>query len=406
MRFPKITELDREQELIYEGAPRDGTILIIGPPGTGKTVIAFHRADYLAKLGQVPRVIMFNKVLRQFASDRGDLACSVVVQTINQWLFAWWKSNMQTARLPCVGNDKWYHDWPAIQLSLMQKMFEKSAGLHRVGWGHLLIDEGQDMPPGMYGALNALMHVLNATGTVAPTAITVFADDNQRLQPGRNSTVEQIRQALGLHEGDKNVFTLRRNYRNTLEIARFAARFYVGLPSGIPDLPEDKRGALPTVFLGQAETEDLNLSLFAQRIANFAKARGQEVGVFVPNNRVRKKMVNRIVARVGDSIKVQSYASGDPGEEAEALKFDEGGYITVLNYASAKGLEFETVFVIDPMRCSSGSGASLDLKMALYVLCSRGRSGLTVMVVDEPANATLFKWIGPADGSYKLEKSS
>ncbi len=405
MRFPKISELDHEQELIYEGAPRDGTILIIGPPGTGKTVIAFHRADYLAKVGQAPRVIMFNKVLRQFASRRGDVAASAVVQTIFQWVFAWWRVNMGAAALPCVGSDKWHHDWPAIQSALLTTIFDKGERT-RASWGHLLIDEGQDMPPEMYVALNTVMHVLNSLGAGTRTAITVFADDNQRLQPGRNSTVNDIRQALGLHQGDKNVFALRRNYRNTFEIASFAAKFYVGHPSGIPALPTGKNGALPTVLEAQAATEDLNLSLFAARIANFAKARGQEIGVFVPNNRVRKKMCNKISARVGEAIKVQSYASGDPDEPAESLRFDENGYITVLNYASAKGLEFETVFVVDPMRCTTAGGAGLDLKMALYVLCSRGRTGLTVMLIDEPLTKTFYQWIGPADGSYKLEKTS
>ncbi|MDB5974668.1 MAG: superfamily helicase [Nevskia sp.] len=405
MRIPKITELDREQESIYEGAPREGTILIIGPPGTGKTVIAFHRADYLAKLGQAPRVLMYNKVLRQFASERGDLAGSLTVQTVHQWIAAWWRSSMGKAAVPHVGSDTWHHDWPAIEATLVPKIL-KEGSLNRSSWGHLLIDEGQDLPPQMYAALNVLMHMLNAVGAALPAAITVLADDNQRLQPGQNSTVEDIRQALGLHEADKNVFFLRRNYRNTFEIASFAAKFYVGLSSGIPELPEGKRGALPTVFLGQAATEDLNLSLFAARIANFAKARGQEIGVFVPNNKLRKKMLNRIVARVGDSIKVQTYAANDDDARAEDLKFDQDGYITVLNYASAKGLEFETVFIIDPMGCSNGKGASVELQMALYVLCSRGRSGLTVMVVDEPANTTFFNWIGPAEGSYKMERLS
>lgn len=405
MRFPKITELDREQELIYEGAPREGTILIVGPPGTGKTVIAFHRADYLAKLGQAPRVLMYNKVLRQFASDRGELAKSVVVQTIFQWVAAWWRTSMGGTQLPHVGNDKWCHDWAAIQAAIAPKILQKGS-VHRSSWGHMLIDEGQDMPPQMYAGLAMLMHLMNSVGAPQPTAITVLADDNQRLQPGRNSTVDDIRQALGLHQGDKNVFVLRRNYRNTFEIASFAAKFYVGLSSGIPELPRDKRGSLPTVFLGEAENENANLSLFAARIANFAKARGQEVGVFVPNNNIRKKLVNKILARVGDAVKVQTYAAGDEEKRAELLKFDEGGYITVLNYASAKGLEFETVFIVDPLKCSSVNGASLDIKMALYVLCSRGRSGLTVMLADEPANATFFRWIGPPDGLYKVEKSS
>jgi DNA helicase IV len=405
MRFPKITELDHEQELIYEGAPREGTILIIGPPGTGKTVIAFHRADYLAKLGQAPRVLMYNKVLRQFSSDRGGVAKNVVVQTIFQWVASWWRTTMGAGQLPHVGHDKWHHDWAAIQAAIVPKILEK-VGSNRSNWGHMLIDEGQDMPPQMYAGLNTLMLLMNSMGASPPVAMTVLADDNQRLQPGRNSTVEDIRQALGLHQEEKNVFVLRRNYRNTLEIASFAAKFYVGLASGIPELPVDKHGTLPSVLLGQAENEDANLGLFAARIANFAKARGQEVGVFVPNNRVRKSLVTKILARVGDTVKVQTYAANDDEERAELLQFDEGGYITVLNYASAKGLEFETVFIVDPLKCSSGNGASLDLKMALYVLCSRGRSGLTVMLADEPANKTFFKWIGAPEGLYKVEKLS
>lgn len=401
MRFPNLTELDSEQELIYEGAPRDGTILIVGPPGTGKTVIAFHRADYLRKLGQVPRVLMYNKVLRKYASERGGLADGVDVSTIFQWISSWWRSSFNS-RLPYIGSDSWSYDWLAIQVAMTSRILE-GKGLNRVNWGHLLIDEGQDMPPEMYVALNFIMHLLNSQSAAAPVAITVLADDNQRLQPGKNSTVEQIRQALGLHDSDKNVFSLRQNYRNTLEVARFAASFYMGFTSGKPDLPEKRHGPLPTVFLGAGETEDINLGLFANRIANYAKMRGQEIGVFVPTNRIRKKMVNRLKLRLDNTINVQSYSSTDPDAPAESLRFDEEGYVTVLNYASAKGLEFESVFIIDPMEYSGASNGSLELKMALYVLCSRAKSGLNIMMVKEKSNAQLFDWLGPADGLYKIE---
>ena len=73
MRFPSISQLDRDQTAIYQGAPPDGTILIVGPPGTGKSVIAFHRAQYLSKLKREPRVVMFNKVLARYASNRGGV---------------------------------------------------------------------------------------------------------------------------------------------------------------------------------------------------------------------------------------------------------------------------------------------------------------------------------------------
>ena len=48
MRMPNSEEMSDEQRDIYQHAPVDGAILIAGPPGTGKTVIAFLRADNLS----------------------------------------------------------------------------------------------------------------------------------------------------------------------------------------------------------------------------------------------------------------------------------------------------------------------------------------------------------------------
>ena len=77
MRFPSFTDLDREQRAIYSGAPLGESILVMGPPGTGKTVMAFHRAERLKTMATSkkaetarPRVIMYNKVLATYSSDR------------------------------------------------------------------------------------------------------------------------------------------------------------------------------------------------------------------------------------------------------------------------------------------------------------------------------------------------
>jgi KaiC/GvpD/RAD55 family RecA-like ATPase len=43
----------------------DKPIVVTGPPGTGKTVIAFYRAENAAKAGQRPQVVMFNNVLQR-----------------------------------------------------------------------------------------------------------------------------------------------------------------------------------------------------------------------------------------------------------------------------------------------------------------------------------------------------
>ncbi|MEE4211306.1 MAG: hypothetical protein V2I43_18810, partial [Parvularcula sp.] len=91
MRFPSLSDLDREQRRIYGDAPADGAILVVGPPGTGKTVMAFHRAQKLGKLGQDPHVIMYNKVLAKYTSSRSNVAPDVGVSTMHTWAGKWWK---------------------------------------------------------------------------------------------------------------------------------------------------------------------------------------------------------------------------------------------------------------------------------------------------------------------------
>lgn len=113
MRFPSLSDLDREQRRIYGEAPGDGAILVVGPPGTGKTVMAFHRAQKLQKLGQKPHVIMFNKVLAKYTSTRSNVAPDVDVSTMHSWANSWWYGATRTG-IPTVVGDNWTHDWNEI----------------------------------------------------------------------------------------------------------------------------------------------------------------------------------------------------------------------------------------------------------------------------------------------------
>ena len=115
MRFPKLSELDRDQSAIYNGAPPEGTVLIMGPPGTGKSVIAFHRAHLLSEIGRNPRVIMYNKVLAKYASSRGNVAQKVEVSTLHKWAYGWWRKIGGNSQPPTVDGDRFAHDWFAIQ---------------------------------------------------------------------------------------------------------------------------------------------------------------------------------------------------------------------------------------------------------------------------------------------------
>jgi DNA helicase-2/ATP-dependent DNA helicase PcrA len=395
VRFPKLSELDRDQSAIYNGAPPEGTVLIAGPPGTGKSVIAFHRAHMLQQVRRNPRVLMFNKVLARYASTRGNVASAVPVSTLHSWVFSWWKrvTKHRHATPPTVDGEKFTHDWTAIQAETVVQATTK-AGAQAVNWGHVVIDEGQDFPPAMYACLQLTMNVANAAGATPRMAVTVLADENQRLTPNKNSTIEEIRRTLGLNADDRNVFLLRKNYRNTRQVAQFAACFYVGLPTGQPDLPS-RAGDLPLVSLVSRETHDKFLNACAEKIARYAKLkRTEEIGILVMRDSVRKSMFNRMKAKLQDErIEVQSYSSSDDALSAESLNFDKPGHVTVLNYASAKGLEFDAVFVVDPGVLMSNGSADLNVKMTLYVLCSRARSFLNVMLLDDDNAKRLLGWL-------------
>jgi DNA helicase II / ATP-dependent DNA helicase PcrA len=392
MRFPKVTQLDGDQAAIFQGAPPEGPVLIMGPPGTGKTVIAFHRANYLYQLGKLPQVVMYNKVLKHYTSTRGTIAQNVPSKTLHKWVFDLWRKIGGQGYPPALDGDGWTHDWDQIRDRVIAVAHPK--GGQKVNWGHLIVDEAQDFPQEMYQALYVIMNVVGLQSNVSPKlGVTILADENQRLEASRNSTIEQIRAALLLPP--ERVYGLKKNYRNSKQIAAFAASFYVGLPSGIPNAPSRHGPSKPIVSVSIEDDQKRFWSQCVTRIVRHARARvTEEIGVLVPSNKTRKSIYNRLTAQLGDStVGVQTYASRDQLHLAEALRFDVPGHVTVLNFASAKGLEFDTVFVIDPGQLIGTGSSELSAKMTMYVMCSRARDKLEIMLPRTDQSTMILSWV-------------
>jgi DNA helicase IV len=253
----------------------------------------------------------------------------------------------------------------------------------------------------MYSALKVIMDVVNSHSVQPKASATVLADENQRLTVHRNSSTKEIEQTLGL--APREVYCLKKNYRNTKQIAAFAGHFYVGLPSGKPELPR-RAGDLPVVSMVKRNTHDMFLTACAEKIARYAKAkRTEEIGVLVPSNRDRTKLINRLKGKLeGSGVVLQSYASNDDEWPADSLEFDTPGHLTVLNFNSAKGLEFDSVFIVDPAALMGPGAAQLNVKMSLYVMCSRARVALNVMLLDDPNGKQLLSWFDKS--TYEMEK--
>ena len=374
MRFPLFADLDREQRRVYGRAPNDGAILVVGPPGTGKTIMAFHRAQKVKALGQKPYVIMFNRVLLSYTKQRKGVAEDIPSATMHYWVKHWWRMGGMGQNPPKIYGSRFDIDWNEIEKSIVS-LDTIDTRLARLNWGHLIIDEGQDFPEHMYFTLGRLVRYFKRYGQDA--RITVFADDNQRLEDSKNSTIDSIAKNLGLKRSGDRVFYLSKNYRNTIEISRFARYFQVGKSSGVASSPS-RSGDMPsTVFFH----DDIALASF---ILNTTRLNpGKQVGVIVTGTGRRLVDVYNLLAQRNNNneFRLQRYLSK---EGQTNLDFGYADTITLVHQKSAKGLEFDLVFYIGIEQLNANSSGGTDERMALYVMSSRPREELYLCFVDTP----------------------
>ena len=195
--------------------------------------------------------------------------------------------------------------------------------------------------------------------------------------------------------GKEDVYQLKKNYRNTREIAELARFFYTGLKSSIPELP-DSRGDKPKLH----ETNDLDDAI--EKIVRHSQMNeNEEIGVLVPYDYTRKKIFNKLTHRLKNSkLKVRTYTSkkNDPNNNTSNLIFNKKGVITVLNYASSKGLEFDTVFLPELQENKFDAGNDIDFKMNLYVMISRARQKLFMMISDGNNGSPVRRYLPTESG--------
>jgi superfamily I DNA/RNA helicase len=356
MRLPSYQDLSKEQDRIND-LPADGRHLVIGPPGTGKTVMALYRAAMLKKRRRKSMLLMRSRLLKQYTVNAAeDLLLDGQVETYDSWLGSFFFRNY---RRYAPQLRQFVYDYEEI-LATVAKNPPKPGAIT-----DLLVDEGQDLQKEFY--------IL--TSVIAPH-VTVFADENQRLTD-TNATVVEIKTYGKFPEPQK----LTRNYRNTVEIARLAAEFYTGLKSGIPDLPT-RAGELPTLRAWPSRTA------FIENLRRYEKTNSDlSIGVVAPTGKSRDRIARMLGTETVNPVQV--YVGGK-GKDAVKVDFERSGII-VVHYQSAKGLEFDTLFAPDLDEFMGGVHTP-ETKMTLYVLFSRARDHLHISYVghDEPAVLSLI----------------
>ncbi|WP_257134287.1 ATP-binding domain-containing protein [Streptomyces sp. st77] len=334
---PDLTQAQRD---CLDALPLAGHHVVSGPPGSGKSLLAAHRTVHLALTGRPTLLLSRSNLLRQLLDDTLQgltvPGARAVAATVHSWVQRHFGRDARST------DDGWF-DWPAL-INRAADTF----GHDDPATPHLVVDEGQDLPPGFYRLARLL-----------GTTVTVFADECQRLTE-THSTLTEITTALG--RAARHV-EIAGNHRNTREIFALAEHFRTGGP--LPE-PPGRTGKLPVVrhYAGPREIVDDIVTLAARRP-------GHRIGVIVASARTGTDLMRRL-ERAGLAQEPQLYSSTAVSGRYRDLDLTRPGVVLV-HRASAKGLDFDAVFVPDAESDAEGDPTAATLRMTYYVMITRAR---------------------------------
>lgn len=302
-------------------ASADTHRLIVGAPGSGKTLALLHRTARLRERYHVPegryRLLVFTNVLKQYIrAGAADLGIPLeAISTYDAWCADYFDTHIG-GRRPWDAAKKML-DFAEIRERVRADVLAKQPNLY----DFVVVDEGQDLNPEAFEVLR----------TVA-RHVTVAADRKQQLYD-HGASEEAIANRLGLPR--RNV-SLLAAFRCSPYIVPLGAAFIAG-PTEAQTFRDQTLTApgkreTPVLFVARDFDEE------RQRLGEVARERailGERVAILLPLARqvfgFRKAM-----QEFGLDAEVQG--------KGEALDFSSPAP-KLLTYHSAKGLTFDTVLL-------------------------------------------------------------
>jgi len=271
VRLPTYDEIagDAKQLDVIE-TPVDSSLFVAGPPGSGKTTLAIHRAQMAKRLGLDVTLINYNRMLRRLIALLTEH--QIKAQTMHQFV---WNTYRSIANETPPQSEPYAYDWQAMHEELRRKRIRRQTT-------HVIVDEGQDLPSEFYRFLR----------TFVTKNITVFADANQTIE--RNgSSLKEIKDAGRL--GDP--ILLVTNHRNSPEIDR-VAKFYHTEDTPALEVVRPSTGEVPRVIF--------YADWAADRIAAWYRNRGGNVGALVVRNDFGMELYERLRRRLSN-VRIDFY---------------------------------------------------------------------------------------------------
>jgi len=225
-------------------------------------------------------------------------------------------------------------------------------------FGHIVVDEAQDLSP-------MQLRMLGRRSLSA--SITIVGDIAQATGEWAPASWQEVLSHLPTRRGSR-VVELTVNYRTPSEIMDLASQVLEAAAPGMV-VPQSVRttGVVPRIMAtDEASLPGLVAAVTADEVAivSAETTSGGTVGVICPPS---------LVASVGDAVRDAkvSYGSVDAGALDDM--------VTLVPVQAVKGLEFDSVLVVEPARIAAESPQGLR---ALYVAMTRATRRLAIVHSD------------------------
>ena len=331
-RLPGIQDLNKDQDEAL-ALPVEGQHLIVGGPGTGKSVVALLRARRLAQNNMPYHTLVYNHLLDHSNRHLFGSEQKLSAQTWDSWFRNIYRNFF--GAIPTLEPDHpgGYRpiDWNAVE-----QQIQSLDNIENQSDKFLIIDEGQDMPPAFYRMLTHLGY----------ENFYVVADQNQQIHPDKCSSRQDIENTLAIDTGE--TLELKTNHRNKRPIALLAQHFYPADPaSPRPSLPDISQTSTTPELWTYGTASTASLAAIADNILQLSDRNLRKfIGIITPDNKVRTKF-NDALLRANPKLDngkppIQTFVSG----QRELPNFGQGG-LMIINAQSCKGLEFDIVILAD-----------------------------------------------------------
>lgn len=360
--LPLDSLTDDQRIAVEESVGTERNRVIVGPPGSGKTLVLLHRLlRSEAHRAKRARLIVRNRAMVHYVQSGLKAAGldSSAIETADSLVLSLFRRFVKTT-LP----RNWLHelDWAKIRSDTL-------AAIVKIKPSPLLdacfVDEAQDIP------IDTLKILKRVCGHV-----TVAMDPSQALYED-GSGVEDVRAALGTYE--KHI-TLLRSYRCTPRIVELAAAF----------LPADEATAFRSLHLLPTTGNETPQIYFSESFDDEIAALAQEL-----KNRSAENYTCAVLlpsrSQVDDVAGALRKAGVQVSEDLDS-EFDDL-IPEVLTYHQAKGISVDAVFL--PQLTENG----------FYTFRTRSTEIINRTIFVGITRASKWVWMGTRRGE-ELRRSS